>query len=188
MAARLAHAPETRPGRVCPLSYRYSPRVFDRAPKSRPIRSMWPAVSTATSRALDALVAMALREPGPVTLVFNGDFHWFDVEAADFRAIAAGVEPHWKLRGNVETEIANEESGAGCGCAYPVDVSDTEVSRSNQILERLRATARSSGDQGAGLAALPMHLGGAGRRCPGRHRARRCGVARRLGIRARSPR
>ena len=108
--------------------------------------------------ALDALGAMAVRERGPVTLVFNGDFHWFDVEAAAFRAIAGGVEPYWKLRGNVETEIANEESGAGCGCAYPVDVSDIEVSRSNQILERLRATARTFVDHGAELAALPMHL------------------------------
>ena len=32
--------------------------------------------------------------------------------------------------------------GAGCGCAYPLDVSDAEVSRSNRILERLRDTAR----------------------------------------------
>ena len=33
---RAAHRlpdPETRPGRTCPLSYRYSPRVFDRPPQ-----------------------------------------------------------------------------------------------------------------------------------------------------------
>ena len=158
MAARLAAAPETRPGRVCPISYRYSPRVFDRAPEIVADTLYVAGGLYGNVEALDALTAMALRERGPVTLVFNGDFHWFDVEAADFRAIAEGVRPHWKLRGNVETEIANEESGAGCGCAYPVDVSDAEVSRSNQILERLRTTARSSADRGAELAALPMHL------------------------------
>jgi len=117
MAARLASVPETRPGRICPLSYRYSPRVFDRAAEIVADTLYVAGGLYGNVEALDALAAMALRERGPVTLVFNGDFHWFDVEAADFRAIAEGVEPHWKLRGNVETEIASEESGAGCGCA-----------------------------------------------------------------------
>ena len=158
MAARLARAPETRPGRICPLSYRYSPRVFDRAPEIVADTLYVAGGLYGNVEALDALAAMALRERGPVTLVFNGDFHWFDVEAVDFRAIAEGVGPHWKLRGNVETEISTEESGAGCGCAYPVDVSDAEVSRSNLILERLRTTARGFADYRGRLAALPMHL------------------------------
>jgi hypothetical protein len=58
----------------------------------------------------------------------------------------------------VETELAHEESGAGCGCAYPLDVSDAEVRRSNQILARLRETARGVPAVRARLAALPMHL------------------------------
>jgi hypothetical protein len=58
----------------------------------------------------------------------------------------------------VETELAAEESGAGCGCAYPADVSDAEVSRSNQILERLRETARHDPARRAALGQLPMHL------------------------------
>jgi hypothetical protein len=157
MAARFASAPETRPGRICPLSYRYSPRVFDRpaeifAETIYVIGGLYGNVE-----ALEAIMAMAAKEPAPVALVFNGDFHWFDVADGDFRAIQEGVAPHRVIRGNVETELATDNSDAGCGCAYPADVSDAEVSRSNQILERLRATAARCVDR-ASLARLPMHL------------------------------
>ena len=110
--------------------------------------------------ALAAIQALAAREPGPVTLVFNGDFHWFDVDDADFAHVTAEVLRHAALRGNVETEIAAEDSGAGCGCAYPADVSDAEVERSNEILARLRATAARAPLLRARLAALPMHQRG----------------------------
>ena len=59
---------------------------------------------------------------------------------------------------NVETEVAVEDYGAGCGCAYPLDVSDTDVSRSNEILERLRTTARAFPQLRERLGALPMNL------------------------------
>jgi len=108
--------------------------------------------------ALDAVLELAQAERAPVRIVFNGDFHWFDVVSADFHAITEGVKLHRRLRGNVETEIAGEASGAGCGCAYPADVSDAEVSRSNVILERLRATARSLPADREELARLPMNL------------------------------
>jgi hypothetical protein len=108
--------------------------------------------------ALDALHAMAAREPGPVSIVFNGDFHWFDVAHKDFETITRCVLAGPAIRGNVETEIAAEDSGAGCGCAYPMDVSDAEVNRSNHILERLRETASAFPQFRARLAALPMNL------------------------------
>jgi hypothetical protein len=101
---------------------------------------------------------MAAREPGPVALVFNGDFHWFDTAPADFRRVAKEVSRHHAIRGNVETEIAGEESAAGCGCAYPADVADADVARSNEILARLRETARAFAPERAALAALPMNL------------------------------
>jgi hypothetical protein len=104
------------------------------------------------------MLAMAAAESGPTAIVFNGDYHWFDVALDDFRAIEAGVRGHWKLRGNVETEIAHDDVAAGCGCAYPVDVSDAEVTRSNEIVGQLRATAVAGGIDRQALAALPMHL------------------------------
>jgi hypothetical protein len=146
------------PGRLCPTSYRYSPRVFDRDPEIRADTIYVIGGLYGNIEALDALQALAARESGPVEFVFNGDFHWFDVEPADFARVTREALAHRAIRGNVETEIAAEDSGAGCGCAYPFDVSDAEVSRSNLILERLRGTARMFPEVRARLAALPMHL------------------------------
>jgi len=146
------------PGRVCPVAYRYSPKVFDRAPEIVAETIYVVGGLYGNVEALARVERMARGEPHPVRLVFNGDFHWFDVDPADFDRISRTVLAHAALRGNVETEIAAEESGAGCGCAYPVDVSDAEVSRSNEILARLRETARAFPQLRRALAALPMHL------------------------------
>ena len=61
------------------------------------------------------------------------------------------------LRSNVETELANDDSGAGCGCAYPDYVDDADVSRSNSILQRLRSVARTCCHVRQQLAQLAMH-------------------------------
>lgn len=144
------------PGRACPLSYRYSPKVFDCAPHVRADAIYVVGGLYGNVEALDALEALVARHPGKV--VFNGDFHWFDVDDGDFAQVTGRVLRHAALRGNVETEIAGEDAGAGCGCAYPMDVSDAEVSRSNEILARLRETARRAPSLRARLGALPMHL------------------------------
>ncbi|HUQ29664.1 MAG TPA: metallophosphoesterase [Usitatibacter sp.] len=140
------------------MHYRYSPKVFDRAPEIACDTIYVVGGLYGNVEALQRVLAMAHAESGPVTLVFNGDFHWFDVDAADFERISLGVLEHHAIRGNVETELACEESGAGCGCAYPMDVSDAEVSRSNEMLARLRETARSLPEWREKLGALPMHL------------------------------
>jgi hypothetical protein len=149
---------DARPGRTCPTSYRYSPRVFDREPEI--VAEILYVVGGlyGNVEALEALHALAAREPGPVTLVFNGDFHWFDVAVPDFAHVTREVLAHHAMRGNVETELASDDGSAGCGCAYPVDVSDAEVARSNEILDRLRLTARAFPEMRAALGALPMHL------------------------------
>jgi len=146
------------PGRTCPVSYRYSPRVFNREPEIRADVLYVVGGLYGNVEALAALAALQSRETAPATVVFNGDFHWFDVAPADFDAVAGVVARHRATRGNVETEIAGEESGAGCGCAYPLDVSDAEVARSNEILARLRDTARRFPAERLRLARLPMHL------------------------------
>lgn len=148
----------TQPGRSCPLHYRYEPQVLDRQAE----------ISTAilyvigglygNAPALAAIERLKHAEPGPVTLVFNGDFNWFNVDAASFSEINTRVLMHHALRGNVETEIADDDDSAGCGCGYPDSVGDDEVSRSNMILARLRKSARTQPAVRARLAALPMHL------------------------------
>jgi len=148
---------ETRPGRTCPLSYRYAPSSLDR-PAEIVADSLYVVGGLyGNVESLAAVQAMAAREP-QAALAFNGDFHWFDVAPADFDAIESGVSKHFALRGNVETEIAADDSGAGCGCAYPADVSDAEVNRSNEILERLRGTARTFAAARERFARLPMNL------------------------------
>ena len=149
---------ETRPGRTCPISYRYSPREFDREPQVVAGTLYVVGGLYGNVEALEAIESMAALEADPVTIVFNGDFHWFDVDDADFARVTHAVLAHRAIRGNVETEVAGEDSGAGCGCAYPADVSDAEVSRSNLILERLRATARRVPELRRRLGALPMNL------------------------------
>ena len=158
MLPAAAGAASAAPGRTCPVSYRYSPAVFRRSPDIDCDTLYVVGGLYGNVEALEAVLAMAGAEPGGATVVFNGDFHWFDVEAADFERIDAAVARHFALRGNVETEIAGEDSGAGCGCAYPADVSDADVSRSNLILERLRGTARRFPARRQRLAELPMHL------------------------------
>jgi hypothetical protein len=92
--------------------------------------------------------------------VFNGDFHWLDVDPEDFRAISETVLAHNATRGNVETELASEGSDgdAGCGCAYPDYVGDDVVDRSNQIMTWLRVTARRYPDLLQRLGNLPRYL------------------------------
>ncbi len=145
-----------KPGRSCPRHYRYSPAVFARAADLE-ARSLYIVGGLyGNPYALEAVFSMARRENA--VLVFNGDFNWFDVEPAEFESINETVLQHAVLRGNVETELAGEDAGAGCGCAYPEWVGDAEVERSNEILGRLRGTARGFPDLRARLGGLPMHL------------------------------
>jgi hypothetical protein len=147
-----------KPGRVCPGDYRYSPKVFDRGPEVIADTIYVVGGLYGNVEALERILEMAGNEPHPVTLAFNGDFHWFDIAPAEFEFVSRTVLAHAAIRGNVETEIAAEDSGAGCGCAYPLDVGDAEVHRSNEILERLRDTARALPAWREQLAALPMNL------------------------------
>jgi len=145
-----------RPGRSCPRHYRYSPAVFAR-PAELKAHSLYVVGGLyGNPFALEAVLALAGRENA--TVVFNGDFNWFNVDAEGFAAVNETVLGHVALRGNVETEIAGEDSGNGCGCAYPESVGDAEVERSNQILGRLRERARGHPQIRARLGALPMHL------------------------------
>ena len=147
-----------QPGRNCPLHYRYAPAAFARAPEVHAATLYVIGGLYGNLPALEAVLALAARESGAVTLLFNGDFNWFNIDDAGFRAINSVVLRHHALRGNVETEIAGDESDAGCGCAYPDYVAADEVARSNTISVKLRETARRHTGLRAQLAALPMHL------------------------------
>jgi len=145
-------------GRSCPADYRYGATALARAAELE-VESVWIAGGLyGNGFALHALLEAFDAERGKKALVFNGDFHWFDIAARDFAAIDEAVRRHHGLRGNVETELSRPDAGAGCGCAYPEWVDDDTVTRSNRILERLRHTVQVLPENGARLARLPMHL------------------------------
>jgi hypothetical protein len=110
--------------------------------------------------ALQAVLAMRQAESRrgcPVTLIFNGDFNWFNVDADSFTSVNHAVLEHAAICGNVEMELGAPSGSAGCGCAYPPDVPGTVVQRSNRIMQRLYAQAAHFPDIWQRLALLPMH-------------------------------
>ena len=92
------------PGRTCPLSYRYGAHALA-APASFEVDTLWAAGGLyGNPYALEELAALYEAEPGSKALVFNGDFHWFDVYSADFVRIEQGVSAFLATHGNVFTE------------------------------------------------------------------------------------
>ena len=149
---------ERRPGRACPAGYRYGAQVLA-APAALRVDTLWVAGGLyGNGFALERLLELFDLEPGSKALVFNGDFHWFDVDAERFAEVNRQVLGHTATRGNVETELSMPVAGAGCGCGYPDWVDDADVERSNRIIERLRETAWHAPRAVAALAALPMYL------------------------------
>ena len=150
--------PPDSPGRNCPLDYRYGAAALA-APATLATDCLWVAGGLyGNTLALGRLRQLFAQEPAPATLVFNGDFHWFDAAEDQFEQIEEGVSQHLATRGNVEAELAQPHAGAGCGCGYPDWVGDAEVERSNRIIERLKGTAARLPGAAARLSALPMHL------------------------------
>jgi hypothetical protein len=150
---------QAKAGRMCPADYRYCPKIFDRPSDLHADVLYVVGGLYGNLAALDVVEKLAAHERSNVTVVFNGDFHWFDANKDWFLEIERRVGAHVALRGNVETEIArNADIGAGCGCAYPESVGDDIVSRSNLILSDLRQAAGAFPDALRRLDRLPMHL------------------------------
>ena len=144
-------------GRSCPLHYRYAPGAFATAPVSTCEVLYVVGGLYGNQPALDQVLALYEQERGAKRLVFNGDFNWFNTDPAAFEKLNRQVLGFDALRGNVETELSNDdELDAGCGCAYPDWVGDGVVERSNRILQRLRDTARGFPALQQRLASLPM--------------------------------
>lgn len=144
------------PGRICPLRYRYGPAALSDLPERRADVLYVIGGLYGNLHAFDAVEAMTAAEAGPVTLCFNGDFNWFNVDDAGFRAINERVLRRDAILGNVEAELGATADDAGCGCAYPESVDQSVVERSNLIHAALKRTAARHPDLLARLARLPM--------------------------------
>lgn len=143
-------------GRVCPLHYRYGAGALARAPEQLADTLYVVGGLYGNVFALDALEALIGAEAGPVEVVFNGDFHWFDVDDAGFSEVDRRVAGHHAILGNVEAELGEAADDAGCGCAYPDSVDAATVARSNRIHARLKCTAARHPDVLSRLSALSM--------------------------------
>ncbi|MDR2109200.1 MAG: hypothetical protein LBP28_07060, partial [Coriobacteriales bacterium] len=138
------------PGRFCPHDYALEHDLFAAPAKYRcnclyVVGGLYGNIPAA--KALDELLQ---NEPEQNRLlVLNGDLHWFDARTADFLAIERLSKQHVALLGNVEAELRrSEDSGAGCGCAYPYELAAEEtVERSNAIHQQLKALMEQPGMQ-----------------------------------------
>ncbi len=144
-----------RAGRDCPLDYRLARDAFAGEPLFECEALYVVGGLYGNRQALSALEKRLITEPG-ARVVFNGDAHWFDRDAEIFQQIEQGLSAHLALRGNVETELGRaDDSGAGCGCAYPASVDDGVVERSNAIQLALNHTVQSLPGMAERLAARP---------------------------------
>jgi hypothetical protein len=148
-----------KPGRSCPIAYRYSPEELATASVFA-CDSLYVAGGLyGNTVALECVLERVETERhGSAAVVFNGDFHWLDVDADEFRRVTEQVLAHYAISGNVEAELAATTDDAGCGCAYPDYIDDATVARSNAIMARLRESARRFPKLIDQLAALPRHL------------------------------
>ena len=143
-------------GRICPSRYRYGAGAIAIAPE-RTVETLYVIGGLyGNLQALATVEAMARAESAPVTLCFNGDFNWFNIDDAGFRAMNTRVLRHHAILGNVEAELCESSDAAGCGCAYPNSVDQDFVERSNQIHAQLKRTAARHPDLLRGLASLGM--------------------------------
>jgi len=145
------------PGRSCPLRYRYGAAAIGCAPFVETDTLYVVGGLYGNVEALEMIEQMVATEKGAVSLCFNGDFNWFNVDDESFRMVMSKVLRYDAVLGNVEAELGAGGDEAGCGCAYPDSVDTSVVERSNRIHARLKETASRHPDLTDRLAALPMY-------------------------------
>lgn len=144
-------------GRFCPIHYRYRPNDLARL-QPETTSTLYVIGGLYGNRfALHTSLTMTAAEISVPTICFNGDFNWFDIDDDGFNAINETVLEHTALRGNVETELAGDTDGAGCGCAYPDWIDGSTVKRSNAIMAHLQQVAARHPGLSARVTALPMY-------------------------------
>lgn len=146
------------PGQSCPIEYQYAAADFrgmtvDRVDTAYVIGGLYGNLD-----ALHAILRMQqaeARQGKHVSLVFNGDHNWFNVDAASFKEVNQVALASLSIRGNVEAELSRP-TDAGCGCNYPDYFNADYVARSNAIMSRLQGTARELPVLCGGLQDLPF--------------------------------
>lgn len=163
-SSRRAHGPPgaDKPGRACPASYRYRPDALCQRAETWAGAALYVVGglygNPCALEEIEGLAAAESQAQGAASLIFNGDFNWFNAEPDAFANINQRVLQHRALQGNVEAELADPQPGIGCGCGYPDTVDTPTVERSNRIQEKLRMAGQHHPQILASLNALPRYL------------------------------
>jgi hypothetical protein len=90
-------------GRSCPLAYRYQPEALAQPAQLSADTLYVVGGLYGNLVALRTILRRAELEPGgPAAVVFNGDFHWLDVDPEDFVAVSTQLRLHQAARGDVK--------------------------------------------------------------------------------------
>ncbi|MFI8480169.1 hypothetical protein ACIGCM_06325 [Pseudomonas sp. NPDC078700] len=144
-----------RAGRDCPLDYRLPADAFAAQPLFS-CDTLYVVGGLYGNRQALAALQRRVQSESSARVIVNGDAHWFDCDPQVFLQVEQGLREYTLLRGNVETELGRaNDSGAGCGCAYPMSVDDSVVERSNAIQQQLNQTVQSLPGVAGQLAARP---------------------------------
>ena len=130
---------------ACPLSYRLGASALRRAPVVKCANTLYAVGGLyGNVEALTYIRQRASQETRAPTVVFNGDFNFFNAEPSWWRLVNETIRrDHVAMAGNCEVE-AVDFSSDGCGCGYPAYTSDGIVERSDRIVGRLRVSAQSA--------------------------------------------
>lgn len=143
-------------GRSCPIRYQYGAAKIGQA-QATPCDVLYVVGGLyGNPYALHAIETLAAQECGAVRICFNGDFNWFNITAEEFTYINQRVLSHDCILGNVEAELAEPLNAADCGCAYPSQVDQAVVDRSNHIHTELKRIAQQHPDLLARLLVNPF--------------------------------
>ncbi|MCE2746473.1 MAG: hypothetical protein LW710_11295 [Burkholderiales bacterium] len=133
-------------GRSCPIRYQYGAAKIAQAPLVACDVLYVVGGLYGNGFALNAVENLAAQEAGHVRICFNGDFNWFNKSPEDFIQINQRVLKHDCILGNVEAELGEPLDAADCGCAYPENVDQGVVDRSNFIHTELKRCAQQHPD------------------------------------------
>ena len=133
---------------ACPLAYRLGAHKLRNAPALRCETLYVIGGLYGNLQALESIQSRARQEADTPTLVFNGDFNFFNAEKQWWRALNETIRSsplHVAMAGNVEIESSDPHS-VGCGCGYPAYVPSRVIQRSDRIVGALRSIAIHSGE------------------------------------------
>lgn len=145
-------------GRSCPVSYRYRPEELSH-PATLSCSTLYVVGCLyGNTVALHHLLDRIHRHDPGAMIVFNGDFHYFDVAPWAFRDVSETVAAYPAIKGNVEAQLVDSDDWTDCGCAYPSYIDDATVERSNAVAARLHDTASRYPELVDLLEPLPRYL------------------------------